>query len=249
MAEEEKIETKTCRLCNVTKEVSEFQYRKDRKTYRNECKLCKQAYMQTKNYKHKTKEEKLIKQQEKEAKLNVKDKICEECHILKPITEFELRTDTKEPSIRNQCKSCVQAYRNKYQRENEEYKIKYNAYKRNRYKTDIQFKLTGDGRGKITKIINKIRNGNADNKMTFLGCTSKELKKYFEKKFYNDINWTERNFQVDHKIPISWFDLTNEKLYNLCFNYKNLQPLTIEDHKKKGSNVWTDYDLKKNPYI
>lgn len=56
-----------------------------------------------------------------------------------------------------------------------------------------------------------------------------------ESKFYGDMNWSNHaSFWVlDHIIPIKAFDLTREDHREYSNSLVNLQPLTIEDHKKK----------------
>jgi hypothetical protein len=59
------------------------------------------------------------------------------------------------------------------------------------------------------------------------GCSKQMLKYYFELLFDSNMNWNNRNeyWQIDHRIPLAWFNLENEKeLYFAC-NYKNLQPM------------------------
>lgn len=82
-----------------------------------------------------------------------------------------------------------------------------------------------------------------------LGCSFETFKQHIIKQFYGDMSWEKRNFELDHKIPCSWFDLKNPKHQKLCFNYKNIQPLTREDNIKKSDKIWTNYNLMKNPYI
>ena len=47
-------------------------------------------------------------------------------------------------------------------------------------------------------------------------------------------------WEIDHIIPISSFDLTKKENQILCFNYKNLQPLWAEDNLKKSNKIFTN---------
>ena len=44
-------------------------------------------------------------------------------------------------------------------------------------------------------------------------------------------------WQIDHIIPCSYFDLTKEENQRICFNYRNLQPLWASENNKKKAKV------------
>jgi hypothetical protein len=52
-------------------------------------------------------------------------------------------------------------------------------------------------------------------------------------------NWG-KIWELDHIVPLWKFDLTNREQFLKADNYTNLQPLTIEDHKKKTANEATE---------
>ncbi len=68
-----------------------------------------------------------------------------------------------------------------------------------------------------------------------VGLEPDELRKYIEKKFRNSMNW--KNIHIDHIIPCSSFDMSDEEQQRKCFNYKNLQPLLAKDNLKKRSQI------------
>jgi hypothetical protein len=66
-----------------------------------------------------------------------------------------------------------------------------------------------------------------------LGCDYLTFKKHIESKFTEDMNWEKvisGEIHIDHIIPCSNFDLTNEQEQLRCFNYLNQQPLWKRDN-------------------
>ena len=174
-------------------------------------------------------------------------KQCIDCDLIKPLQDFQLRTDTNK--YRNQCKKCRQHYVNKYRRENDEYKSRYNQYRKQRRGTDPQFAIMDRLRARVRKMLKSMNGHKYYKTMELLGCSFDEFKKHISDQFYGDMSWEKQNFVLDHKIPCSWFNLKIEKQQRICFGYKNIQPLTEEDNSRKSDKVWTTYNLNTNPYI
>ncbi len=47
-------------------------------------------------------------------------------------------------------------------------------------------------------------------------------------------------WHIDHIIPCSFFDLTNDKQQKMCFNYRNLQPMWSQDNISKNNRITTN---------
>ena len=73
----------------------------------------------------------------------------------------------------------------------------------------------------------------------YTGTNKKILTEYLEYLFIGNMNWENYGtiWQIDHKIPMAWFDLTNEEEIKCCCNYKNLQPLFTKDNYDKNANI------------
>ena len=173
--------------------------------------------------------------------------ICRICSLEKSIEDFQFRTDNKK--YRTECKKCAQIRINTYRRENLPYKARYNKYQRDRRKIDIDYLLEGRLRARINKMITAQNTTKYFQTFDLLGCSKEHFKNHLESLFYGDMEFNKRNFVLDHIVPCSWFDLTNPKHQKICFNYKNIQPLSVEDNSKKSDKIWLFYDLSKNPYI
>ena len=174
-------------------------------------------------------------------------KQCTKCNVLKLIEFYQFRNDTKK--YRNECKACCQVRINTYRRENENYKSRYNKYRQNKRLQDTQFAIMDRLRARVRKMLHANDASKYFSTIQLLGCSMEKFQEHLTSKFYGDMSWAKKNFVLDHRIPCSWFDLTNPIHQKFCFSYKNIQPLTAEDNSEKSDKVWTIYNLMKNPYI
>jgi hypothetical protein len=121
----------------------------------------------------------------------------------------------------------------KWRLENKEWR---RNYEKNRYKTDINFRLTKLCRGRIRKII-KGENKSVST-MKLIGCTPDELRQHLESKFEQWMNWENQGlggWDVEHIIPMSKFNLICPVQQHACCHYSNLQPMEHIANIKKGN--------------
>lgn len=121
-------------------------------------------------------------------------------------------------------------------------------YNKQRYKTDIQFKIKARLRSRLGHALQKgIKSGSA---VADLGCSIEEFKTYIESKFYlnkntneqmNWDNWSKSGWQLDHIKPLYKFDLSNAIEFKEACHYTNLQPLWHEDHLNKTAKDKEDF--------
>lgn len=111
-------------------------------------------------------------------------------------------------------------------------------YEKNRRQSNIQFRLAGALRCRLKMALrNKAKGGSA---VRDLGCTSVELIERLESKFLPGMSWENYGFgadkwHIDHRRPLSSFDLTlREHVLQAC-HWTNLQPLWAIDNLRKGS--------------
>ena len=93
-----------------------------------------------------------------------------------------------------------------------------------------------------TKAYHLLKNKSLNAKCEITGCNKQMLKYYFENLFDKNMNWDNQSIycQIDHRIPISWFNLENEEELKFACNYKNLQPM------KKEMNINKSHDYPDN---
>jgi hypothetical protein len=66
------------------------------------------------------------------------------------------------------------------------------------------------------------------------------FKQHIESLFLPGMNWSnyglgKGKWHIDHKVPLTWFNIENDNCVKLACNYKNLQPLWGEDNIRKGN--------------
>lgn len=74
------------------------------------------------------------------------------------------------------------------------------------------------------------------NSVDLIGCSVDELWEHLERQF--TAGMTRDNYgewHVDHIVPISWFNMSDEHQQKSAFHYTNLQPLWAKDNIKKNN--------------
>lgn len=191
-------------------------------------------------------------------------KECSKCLISKELSGF-YKDKQKSNGCTSKCKSCmnsdVQIYqktnkkkiadyqkryqkKDKYKEYKKEYRKQYNAIHRSeraaqvkeRRNSDINFKLTHALRRRLTSAIK--RNQRTGSAVRDLGCSIEEFKVYLSLSFQPGMSWKNYGkWHIDHKMPLSKFDLTKRKELLKACHYTNLQPLWAIDNLKKGDRI------------
>ena len=107
--------------------------------------------------------------------------------------------------------------------------------RKEKYDTDINFKLKHLLRARINKIINFNRNKSSQE---IIGCDIEYFKTYISSQFKEGMNWENYGYygwHIDHIIPLS-SAINDDEIYKLC-HYTNLQPLWAEDNIKKSNKI------------
>lgn len=104
--------------------------------------------------------------------------------------------------------------------------------------TDPVYRVIANMRTAVGRFLTgRVRAGRT---MALIGCSREELRAHLESQFKDGMSWENygRNgWHVDHKHPVSRFDLTNPDQQRACFHWTNLQPLWAIDNIRKGNRV------------
>lgn len=116
----------------------------------------------------------------------------------------------------------------------QEHRVQIAEYRRNKLKTDVQFRLACLLRKRIARALTSNKAGSA---VKDLGCSVSELKFFIEGKFKDSMTWVNQGkWEIDHVIPLAFFDLTNREQFLKANHYTNLQPMWAPDNRKKSKS-------------
>ena len=202
---------KTCKKCNIEKEIKYFVKNKRQKDgFHYICKECHLMYKQ--NNKEK------IKENNKQWVLKNK----------KYISDYN-----KQYNIENKEKKYKTTQ--EFFKNNPEYM---KSWKNNKYHNDIQFKIKDNLRSRFYNAL--LKQHKIVSILDIIGCSIDNLKNHLETQFLPEMSWENHGeiWEIDHIIPCSHFDLTKIEEQKRCFNYDNLQPLfkTTQIAKSFGYN-------------
>jgi|TARA_R110002020_G_scaffold443297_1_gene654536 hypothetical protein len=193
-----------------------------------------------KKYRLKNKEK--IKEYHKEHYLKNKERILTRSRKYRINTEYDKKRYRKNK--KQELKRSAE-YRLKNSEKIKEYQKEYNsrlevrirtkARLKNKYHTDINFRLENLCRSRVYQALKF--NHKSARTMELIGCTVGELRQHLESLFEPWMTWENQGrggWDVDHIIACAKFDLTDPVQQRICFHWSNLQPLEHIANIKKG---------------
>lgn len=195
-------------------------------------------------------------------------KTCNKCKIEKLFDEFYLRRDRN--SLMSNCIQCTKLLaksktheqREKYLQYNKRYNSirtitrdlekerlsskKYreknreliNEKEREKLKTNHQFYLTKKLRSRLSKFIR----GKNKKIKPLLNCDLIQLINWIEYQFDENMSWENKSvyWEIDHVIPIAFFNLHDDDELLICANWCNIRPLKKLDNRQKSNKILLD---------
>lgn len=218
---------KMCKKCSLIQELSNFPLRKDKKDgYHIYCKKCvKQNYiayqnenkavLKEKRHEYYLKNREIILKKQKESRVPGSRSIYLKKYY--QVNKHKMDENTK-----------------KYRKNNKE---KFNEWARVYY-SDPTKRIARNMYNRIRIALKQQLLKKHTNTQNLCGCTWEDLKNHLESKFKNNMSWDNYGagygkWSIDHIIPCSKFNLTNENERKKCFHYTNLQPLWTSENSSK----------------
>lgn len=110
---------------------------------------------------------------------------------------------------------------------------------RNKWKNNLDYRIKSKLRNHINRMIRMAKQKKNGRRTTmFLGVSMAIAKKKIESRFRDGMTWENHGevWEIDHIVPLSHFDLTNEYQLLMANHISNLQPLLKKENRKKSDN-------------
>lgn len=206
------------------------------------CFSCNQIYM--KNYYNKNKEKILKKEREKREKNpeihrnknKQYRKLNHEKVKIQKKKEYEKHKEQYKNYKHNYYLKNIEIIKEKQKK----YRNIFNIKRKEKYKNDLNYKLINIIRSRLRITLKNQKAKKQRKTIEYLGCDIIYLIKYLESKFQPGMTWENYNYygwHIDHIIPLSSFDLTDEKELKKACHYTNLQPLWAKDNFRKSDTI------------
>ncbi len=240
---------KTCKICNKKLELVNFRKQKGYKAgYANICKECNN--LRSKEY-YKKNTERYRKYGTKYYKNN-SEKLNNDIKRKEYIKNYRIKNKQelfeKNKVYSNKNKSKIKEYQRNYYLDNKDKIQKYgNDYIKDKYKTNLFFKINSIISKSINRGIKNIKEGKSWKDI--LPYTVNELMNHLESKFEKDMSWEnygKDGWHIDHVIPISLFKYNsyNHPAFKACWSLKNLQPMWCDENYSKGNRITITEEIK-----
>jgi len=181
-----------------------------------------------------------------------KSRVCSKCGEEELLEGFYKEKRGKY-GRKSRCKVCHNQYSQEYKERYAEYQKQYikqyhqdnkehtNELERTRCKNDEQYRIRRYLSTGLWAALNDIGKRKNNRTMTYAGCTIEFMKEHLSSTKKPD--WGD-DLHIDHIIPKSLFDHTNEEEIKKCWNWRNLRYLAAEENMSKGDTL--DMDLVKS---
>lgn len=118
-------------------------------------------------------------------------------------------------------------------------KKRYLEYHYKRMESDLQYRIRWLVRSNVKARLKTFKKA-GPRTLDLIGCDIETLKAHIESLFQTGMswgNWGMWGWHLDHKIPLSKFDLTDPEQLKKACHYSNLQPLWAKDNLRKNDSL------------
>lgn len=107
---------------------------------------------------------------------------------------------------------------------------------------DYGIRLKTNARSRFWKVMKSVKKQQITESFnSFIGCSTSFLQEHIQGQFTKIMSWSNyaTTWEVDHKIPLKYFDLKNKEQAKRAFHFSNLQPATLSYNRSKQAR-WSD---------
>jgi hypothetical protein len=125
-----------------------------------------------------------------------------------------------------------------YNKKNKGRQIAYTtAYRAKRVKHDLEFRIRLGVRSRLRVAVKS--DGRCSSGTKGLGCTISHLKEHLSSQFRDGMSWDNWGdaWEIDHIFPLSKANLLDPVEFFAVCNWRNMQPLTLDENAAKGNIV------------
>lgn len=242
--------TKICKDCKKEMSLDCFYFSKAKGRHWNRCKACYAVYRKPLTASYAQRNPDKIKESNRKQGVKNREKnraYAKEYHLKNRERGLEER---REWYKRQDREKQLQQRRDWYRQNKERHSIARDKYaienkdrlsaarrkwENERLDTDIDYRLRKTLASRIRAVVKGIYKKDKS-VVDLIGCSVEEFKIYIENQFQEGMtweNWCFTGWHIDHKIPLSWFNLENENCRSLAFHYTNMQPLWAAENLDK----------------
>jgi hypothetical protein len=255
---------KLCKFCSKEKDINNFISNKCKQcysAYQKEYKAKNKEKIKNYNKQYVENNKDKIKKNNKNYYDSNKEKIKQNSskfyynnkHKIKQYYILYLRKNKDKIREHNKIyyKNNKQTKINYYFKHKDKIKNYHKKYNKNRSKIDINFKLRRNIARLILLHLKKHNLKKTKSTFYYMTYTIEELKTHLEKMFEPWMSWENQGiyklskwndndpstwtWQIDHIIPQSSFDFTDEEQIKKCWSLENLRPLSSKENLLKGN--------------
>lgn len=222
---------KTCSKCNTPKKLEDFSKDKSKKDGKHSsCKECKRNC--DANYRKNNGDKK--RQLDRDYYQKNSEKIKERSKEWYDNNKEHCSSIKKKWYEKNFDK--VKEYREDYKNKDPQKWTDYmRTYQRNRYQTDLQYRI----KTILNKRIRDYANKKYQTTLDITGCSMEFFISWIESQFDENMSWGNQGsyWDFDHVVPCASFDLTNEEQKFKCYNWSNIRPCEKRENIVKKDKI------------